>query len=103
MSDPVIFTAETNILQAMTCAQCGGEPPKKPGEKCARCGGKGTEAAVIEIFRNFGMRCWKKDDDEPCIATEVETLTEAALYHEMELGKLLDALNALKIPAKKAP
>ncbi len=100
MSERVLFTAETNILRAMTCVLCGGEPPKKPGETCGRCGGKGTEAAVIEVFRNFGMRCWKKGDEEPCIATEVETLSEAALYHDMELGKLLEALNALNIPAK---
>ncbi len=95
------FTREMNILRAMSCVQCGGLAPRKPDEKCSRCGGKGTEAAVIEVFRNFGMRCWKTGDEDPCIATEVETLDQAALYHDMTLDKLLEALNALKLPAKK--
>lgn len=52
---------------------------------------------VIEVFRRLGMRCWPAKHDEPCVAADRETLAEAALYHDMDLAKLLAELNGLGV------
>jgi hypothetical protein len=68
------FTAETNILDALD-----------------------LDPRVVECFRRLGLRCWPARDAEPCIASEKETLAEAALYHDLDLAALLRELNALDI------
>jgi hypothetical protein len=90
------FTAETRILDALKCAGCGGEGKGKDGKPCARCKGTGGEPAVVEAFQRLGLRCWRKGDREPCVAVEKETLADAALYHDMDLEKLLGELNRLR-------
>ena len=47
---------------------------------------------VEEEFRRFGLKCFD------CAATEVETLRDAARYHEKPLEEILEALKKLKIP-----
>lgn len=54
---------------------------------------------VEEAFRALGLKCPGKPKGEWCAAVEKETLADAALYHEIELQRILDALNALDIPA----
>ena len=92
------FSATTNILEALVCVECGGEDERV--KSCAHCDKTGAEPRVADLFRSHGMRCWRKGDREPCVATEKETLAEAALFHEMDLEKLLAELNALEIPRK---
>jgi hypothetical protein len=96
MSEGPAFTAETNILQALLCRTCSGEERKPP---CAACNGTGGEPAVVAAFQKLGLRCWlAKGTDQPCVASEVETLSDVALFHEMDLDKLLGELNALPLP-----
>lgn len=70
-----IFKAETSILDALELG------PK-----------------VEEAFRGLGLKCPGKPKGEWCAAVEVETLSDASRYHEIDLQKILDALNALDIP-----
>ncbi len=79
-AEPFEFTASTGILQALD-----------------------LDDRVAEVFRKLGMRCWPKRDADWCVAAEKETLAEAALYHEMDLAKLLAELNALGIPRPPQP
>jgi hypothetical protein len=74
----VVFTARTNIAEAMD-----------------------LDARVVEAFRALGLKCpGRTPKREWCVASEKETLAEAALYHERELEPILQALNDLKIPRK---
>ncbi len=81
MSSPerFVFTAETNICDALELGD-----------------------AVVEAFRALGLRCPGKPKGEWCVASEKETLADAALYHERELAPILEALNRLDLP-KPAP
>lgn len=47
--------------------------------------------AVVEAFRRLGLKC------PNCVAAEKETLTQAALYHQMDLQRILDELNRLNV------
>lgn len=73
-----LFTAQTNIAEAMD-----------------------LDARVVEAFRALGLKCpGRTPNHEWCVASEKETLAEAALYHERDLEPILQALNDLKIPRK---
>lgn len=64
MSERFVFTAETNIQEALD-----------------------LEPRVAEVFRNLGLKC------VDCVAAEKENLRIGALYHERDLQKILEALN----------
>ena len=93
--DVIVFTAETRIFDALACSVCKAEPDAV--ETCPNCAGKGGEPRVVEVFQRLGMRCWRKGDAEPCVATEKESLSEAAMFHDLDLQKLLDELNGLRL------
>ncbi len=78
--EPFAFTAETGIEKALD-----------------------LDPRVVELFRKLGLHCWPAGDVDPCVACEKETLNEAALYHDMDLGRLLAELNALRIPPPPQP
>ena len=76
MSDVFVFTAQTNIAEALELG------PR-----------------VVEAFRSMGLRCpGRTPKRDWCVATEKETLADAALFHERELEPILRELNALGIP-----
>ncbi|HZN61091.1 MAG TPA: hypothetical protein VFC90_01675 [Planctomycetota bacterium] len=78
MTPPLVFTAETNIAEAME-----------------------SDPRVVEAFRALGLRCpGRTPKREWCVAAEKETLADAALFHEMDLEPILRALNELRIPGK---
>jgi hypothetical protein len=79
MSDTLfVFTAKTGISEAME-----------------------LDPRVVETFRSLGLRCpGRTPKREWCVASDRETLAEAALYHERDLESILGALNALRIPGK---
>lgn len=72
MSRPFVFTADTNIEEAL-----------------------GLDPRVAETFRRLGLKCIE------CAAAPVERLRHAALYHEKPLDEVLRALNELGIKEKK--
>lgn len=76
MVDPVRFTAETNIEKALV-----------------------LDDRVVKALQSLGLKCVDKRD-EMCVAATVETLREAALYHDIPLEKILETLNALQIVPK---
>ena len=76
--DPLVFTERSNIFEAMN-----------------------ADPRVVEAFRALGLRCpGRRPGREWCVASEKETLAEAALYHERDVATILQALNDLRIPAK---
>lgn len=60
-----VFTADTNIQEALD-----------------------LDPKVAEIFKKLGLKCVE------CVAAEVETLRLGALYHERELQPILEELNS---------
>jgi hypothetical protein len=74
MADEPAYTAETNILKAI----------------------EGDER-VAEVLKQLGLKCIDRRG-ELCVAAEVESFGDAALYHEMPLDRILDALNRLGPP-----
>lgn len=74
MGEPFRFTAETNIMQALE-----------------------RDKRVQEALKGLGLKCLDKAG-EMCVAAEVETLADAARYHEIDLDVILDALNRLNLP-----
>ncbi len=80
MSEVFLFTPATNIQEAL--------------EKDDR---------VVSALQGLGLKCVDKRN-EMCVAAAVETLADAALYHDIALDKILSTLNALGIPlAPPAP
>jgi len=79
MSDTrYVFTAKTNIAEAME-----------------------LDPRVVQAFKSLGLMCpGRTPKREWCVASEKETLADAALFHEKELETILRALNELKIPPK---
>jgi hypothetical protein len=76
--EPYVFTAKTNIAEAMELGP-----------------------AVVEAFKALGLKCpGKTPSRDWCVASEKETLADAALFHEQDLGTILRTLNDLKIPGK---
>lgn len=77
MSGSFVFTGQTNIADALE-----------------------LDPRVVEAFRAMGLRCpGRTPKRDWCVASEKETLADAALYHERELEPILRELNALAIPA----
>ena len=75
---PFVFTAKTNIAEAME-----------------------LDPRVIEAFKSLGLMCsGRTPKREWCVASETESLADAALYHEKDLETILRTLNALQIPGK---
>lgn len=74
MADEPAYTAETNIFKAL----------------------QGDER-VVEVLKKLGLKCIDRRG-EMCVAAEVETFADAALYHEMPLERILEALNRLGPP-----
>ncbi|HZL72324.1 MAG TPA: hypothetical protein VFC86_07680 [Planctomycetota bacterium] len=76
--DAFVFTAKTNILEALELGPL-----------------------VVEAFRSLGLKCpGRTPKREWCVATEKETLSDAAIFHEQDLETILRTLNGLKIPRK---
>ncbi len=64
-----VFTADTNIEKALDMGE-----------------------AVKEAFQRLGLKC------VDCVASGVETLKHAALFHEKPLDEILRELNRLDVP-----
>ena len=77
MADEPLYTAATNIYKAIE-----------------------ADERVVEVLKRLGLKCIDKRG-ELCVAAEVESFAEAALYHEIELDRILDALNRLGPPPPK--
>ena len=73
---PHVFTEKSNIAEAME-----------------------LDPRVIEAFKSLGLKCPGRKG-EWCVASEKETLADAAIYHEVDLATILRTLNELKIPGK---
>lgn len=78
MSDPFLFTPRTNIQEALE-----------------------LDDRVVEALRVLGLKCVLKD--EMCVAAAVETLADAALYHDIPLDRILLTLNELGLQKKPEP
>lgn len=82
MSEPFLFTPRTNIQEALE-----------------------LDDRVVQALQGIGLKCVLKD--EMCVAAAVETLADAALYHDIPLDKILRTLNELglqkKPPEPQAP
>ena len=78
MAEPYLFTARTNILEALEL------DPEKVGE----------------ALKRLGLKC-VDPKGEWCAAVVSETLADAALYHEVPLEKILAELNGLGILSGK--
>ncbi|HYE98827.1 MAG TPA: DUF1858 domain-containing protein [Planctomycetota bacterium] len=49
---------------------------------------------VVDVMKSLGVKCVDRRG-EMCVAAAVETLADAALYHEIPLEKILAELNRL--------
>ena len=74
MVEPFQFTAETNIMKALE-----------------------RDEKVIKALKGLGLKCVDQNN-EMCVAAEVETLADASRFHEIDLDKILDTLNRLNLP-----
>lgn len=54
---------------------------------------------VVEALRKLGLKCVDRRN-EMCVAAAVETLSDAADYHEIPLERILGELNRLDVRAK---
>jgi hypothetical protein len=79
MADGPLYTAETNIFKAI----------------------EGDER-VADVLKRLGLKCIDRRG-ELCVAAEVETFSDASLYHEIPLERILDALNRLGPPPPRKP
>lgn len=73
MSDVFLFTAATNIQSALE-----------------------LDDRVVAALQGLGLKCVDRYQ-EMCVAATVETLADAARYHEIPLDRILATLNALGI------
>jgi hypothetical protein len=78
MAEPFTFTAQTRILEALEL------DPKKVGE----------------ALQGLGLKC-VDSKGYWCAAVEVETLADAARFHEVPIESILAALNRLGIVPSK--
>ena len=76
MTEPFQFTAETNIFKALE-----------------------LDPRVKDALKGLGLKC-VDSRGEYCPAVEVETLSDAARYHAVNLDEILDALNRLRVREK---
>ena len=79
MTEPFLFTSLTNIQEALEL----------------------DEARVVPALRALGLKCVDRRN-EMCVAAAVETLADAALYHDIPLDKILSTLNGLGLVRKPA-
>lgn len=79
MTEPFLFTAATNIQDALE-----------------------QDPRVLETLGRLGLKCVDRRGDW-CVAAAVETLADAALYHNLPLDRILSDLNGLAILGKPAP
>lgn len=79
MAEPFEFTAETNILKALE-----------------------LDPRVGEALRKLGLKCVDKRG-EVCVAAEIETLADAARFHEMNLEDILAQLKRLNVTPRSNP
>ena len=78
MTEPFLFTPRTNIQEALE-----------------------LDDRVVQALRSLGLKCVLKD--EMCVAATVETLADAALYHDIPLDRILLTLNELGIQRRPEP
>ncbi len=71
MTEPFLFTPRTNIEEALS-----------------------LDDRVVSALQALGLKCVDRHG-EMCVAAAVETLADAALYHNIPLEKILLALNGL--------
>jgi hypothetical protein len=76
MSELFLFSASTNIQEALD-----------------------LDDRVVAALQGMGLKCVDKRN-EMCVAAAVETLADAALYHDIPLDKILATLNELRLPRK---
>ncbi|MBI3856636.1 MAG: hypothetical protein HY293_13195 [Planctomycetes bacterium] len=79
MSERFLFTPRTNIQEALE-----------------------LDDRVVLALQALGLKCVDKRN-EMCVAAAIETLSDAALYHDIALDKILLALNDLGIERKVPP
>ena len=77
MTDPFLFTPATNIQEALE-----------------------LDDRVGRALQTLGLKCVDKRN-EWCVAAAVETLADAALYHDLPLEKILETLNGLGLRKKE--
>ena len=78
MSDPFLFTPQTNIQTALE-----------------------LDDRVVQALQGIGLKCVDRHN-EMCVAAAVETLADAALYHDIPIERILSTLNALHLEPKPA-
>jgi pyrrolidone-carboxylate peptidase len=76
MGDPFVFEAGTCIQRALE-----------------------LDERVVEALKGLGLKC-VDHRDEMCPAAAVETLADAARFHEIPLERILETLQALGLPAR---
>ena len=79
MTEPFLFTPRTNIQEALE-----------------------LDDRVVQALQGIGLKCVDRRS-EMCVAAAVETLADAALYHDIPLDKILATLNDLRIERKASP
>jgi hypothetical protein len=79
MSELFLFTRRTNIQEALE-----------------------LDDRVVQALRGIGLKCVDRRN-EMCVAAAVETLADAALYHDIPLDKILLTLNELRLERKPPP
>ena len=79
MSEHFLFTPRTNIQEALELSD-----------------------RVVEALQKLGLKCVDRRN-EMCVAAAVETLADAARYHDIPLDKILLTLNELRIERKPPP
>ena len=72
-----MYTAETNIYQAIE-----------------------ADSRVVDVLKKLGLKCVDRRG-ELCVAAEVETFADAALYQEIPLETILRELDRLGPPPPK--
>lgn len=55
---------------------------------------------IVEVLKKLGLKCVDRRG-ELCVAADVETFADAALYHEIPLDAILEALDRLGPPPAK--
>ena len=76
MTEPFLFTPRTNIQEALE-----------------------LDDRVVQALQGLGLKCVDRRN-EMCVAAAVETLADAALYHDIPLDRILSTLNELRLPRK---
>jgi hypothetical protein len=76
MTEPFLFTPRTKIQEALE-----------------------LDERVVQALKSLGLKC-VDHRDEMCVAAAVETLSDASLYHNIPLDRILLALNELGLEKK---